>query len=195
MNNLSKMLLLLGEAVKSLESNFSTLKTDTETSISATNTELESVKELVLGQIFPVGSVYMTFLKSFDPNTSFGGTWEQVTDDAYLKIVTADGGATGGVMTHQLSSANLPKHTHAYSHNHSMGSGKYLITSEKSWSFETFSGSLSGSGYKLPIVKTGGATANRLVTDNFSGNTGDGGFGNSAYYPGYYGVYVWKRTA
>lgn len=195
MNNLSKMLLLLGKAVKSLESNFSTLKTNTETSISETNTELANVKDLVLGQIFPVGSVYMTFLKSFDPNTSFGGTWEQVTDDAYLKIVTADGGTTGGNEGHKITSSNLPKHTHAYSHSHSIASGKYVISSGNSWSFETYSGQLNGSGYKLPHVKTGGSEANRNNTDSFSGNTGDGGFGNTSYYPYYYGVYVWKRTA
>lgn len=195
MNNLSKMLLLVGKAIKSLENSFNTLKSDTENSISATNTELANVKEVVFGQIFPVGSVYMTYLNSFDPNTEFGGTWEQVTDDAYLKIVTNDGGVTGGTLTHTLSSANLPKHTHSYSHSHSMGSGKYLITSSVSWGFETYSGVLSGNGYKLPQIKDSATTANRLSTDSYSGNTGDGGFANNPYYPGYYGVYVWRRTA
>lgn len=39
----------------------------------------------------PVGEIY-TSVSSTSPASLFGGTWKQLTDDAYLKIVTAGAG-------------------------------------------------------------------------------------------------------
>ena len=160
------------------------------------DTIVSLIKDDLYKKIYPVGSVFMTKDYSFNPATAFGGTWKQITDDVYLKAVVEEsaGGVIGGTTNHTITSSNLPNHTHSYSHSHNMATGKYLISSAKAWTWETFGGTLSGNGYKLPMVKTGGDTANREWTDSYSGNTGNGNFDNSAYYPGYYGVYVWERT-
>ena len=160
------------------------------------DTIVSMIKDDLYKKIYPVGSVFMTKDYSFNPTTAFGGTWKQITDDVYLKAVVEEsaGGVIGGTTNHTITSSNLPKHTHSYSHSHNMATGKYLISSAKAWTWETFGGTLSGNGYKLPMVKTGGDTANREWTDSYSGNTGNGNFDNSAYYPGYYGVYAWERT-
>ena len=47
--------------------------------------------------IYPIGALYIT-TSTVSPAISFGGTWTQITDDAYLKIVNTVGavGALGG---------------------------------------------------------------------------------------------------
>jgi hypothetical protein len=151
----------------------------------------------ILKTVYPVGSVYMTSQKSFNPNDSFGGTWKQIEYDAYLKIVTENGGQTGGSTTHTIASDNLPAHTHPMEHNHKLdSSGKYVIASQTAYNWETFTGQLDGLGWKFPIVKTKCATTNIVNTQKYTGNTGKNTSASSptTYYPGYYGVYVWERT-
>lgn len=69
---------------------------------------------------YPIGSLYWTENKDFNPNTSFGGTWERIKD----KFIYAYGdgsdalGTQAGSNTVTLSSSNLPKHTHTLN-NHS----------------------------------------------------------------------------
>ena len=151
----------------------------------------------ILKTVYPVGSVYMTSQKSFNPNDSFGGTWKQIEYDAYLKIVTENGGQTGGSTTHTIASDNLPAHTHPMEHNHKLDSnGKYVIASQTAYNWETFTGQLDGLGWKFPIVKTKCATTNIVNTQKYTGNTGKNTSASNptTYYPGYYGVYVWERT-
>lgn len=154
------------------------------------------MKDELYKKIYPVGSVYMTSKADFNPNTSFGGTWTQITSDSYLKAVTTNGGTTGGELEHKITSDNLPNHTHNIKHSHQMANGYYLISSNKSWEFETFNGVLSdgNKAYKLTMVKNSSTTSNRKYTDSYTGTTSDTDFLNSPYYPGYYGVYVWERT-
>ena len=154
------------------------------------------MKDELYKKIYPVGSVYMTSQESFDPNTSFGGTWTQITSDSYLKAVTTNGGTTGGELEHKIASDNLPEHSHKMNHSHQIAGGKNIISSNNSWEFETFNGVLSNGNkaYKLTMVKNSSTTANRQWTDSYTGTTSDSGYLNSPYYPGYYGVYVWERT-
>lgn len=69
-------------------------------------------------KIYPVGSIYTTTSSSFDPNTSFYGTWStygagrvlvgQNTSDSSFN----DMGETGGAKTHTLTEDEMPAHTH-----------------------------------------------------------------------------------
>lgn len=54
----------------------------------------------------PVGEVYTTTNASFNPNTEWGGTWEKLSADAYLKIVTSGAGSTSGSLTSGGPSTN-----------------------------------------------------------------------------------------
>lgn len=63
--------------------------------------------------VFPIGYIYMTTSSSFDPNSTFGGTWTRIKD----RFLLADGdhyanGTTGGEATHTLTIDEMPSHTH-----------------------------------------------------------------------------------
>lgn len=118
--------------------------------------------------IYPIGSIYIS-VNAINPSRYFGGTWEQLTGDAYLKIVTEDAGTYAGTSSdHKIPISSMPSHTHGY-----MTSA--CATPMSGWNMGYGVGRY-GSNYD----------ANKNVN-----NTG----GGQAYYPYYYGVYCWKRTA
>lgn len=123
----------------------------------------------VLLAAYPVGSLYFT-TNSINPKTLFGGTWEQLTGDAYLKIVTSKPGQYNGTSTdHKIPIASMPKHDHT-----SINNAKYDDTN-----FTV------GGGYMMVAGNP------RYAGNPRTGMTGSG----QAYYPYYYGIYVWRRTA
>ena len=89
-------------------------------------------KKVLLDFCYPIGSYFITDSSNFDTTAKviahFGGTWEQITADAYLKAVTSNAGITGGSNT--IAVANLPAHNHSYNlstnstggHTHTRGS-------------------------------------------------------------------------
>lgn len=113
----------------------------------------------------PVNSYYMTD-DSTNPSDLFGGTWEQITGDAYLKIVTSDAGQLGGTSSdHKIPLSSIPSHTH--------GTAGYTNTAN------------TGSMYYKYAV---GA-------NSYGSSNTQGAGGGQAYYPYYLGIYLWKRTA
>ena len=125
-----------------------------------------------IDMIYPIGALYIT-TSTVSPEISFGGTWTQITDDAYLKIVNTAGtvGKLNGTSSeHKIPVSSMP------AHNHTGTVGSVVIDVGRSDSDFGWHTSTS-SGYR--------ANAGTLK------NTG----GGQAYYPYYYGVYVWKRTA
>lgn len=124
--------------------------------------------------IYPIGSLYIT-TSTVSPAVSFGGTWTQITNDAYLKIVTSNAGSLGGTSSnHKIPVSSMPSHSHPYNQ----------------WVFN--GSSASGTHYGYGWESNTGTMYNNMPSSWASiGNTG----GGQAYYPYYYGVYVWKRTA
>lgn len=119
--------------------------------------------------IYPIGSLYIT-TSAINPSILFGGTWAQLTGDAYLKVVTSGAGSYNGTTTnHTIPINSMP------SHNHRVG----------------YAGNL--------YYQSGGSswwTAGLTDTDMYSDTKGtDYTGGGQPYYPYYYGVYVWHRTA
>lgn len=164
-----------------------------------------AIKDQLYEKVYPVGSVYMTSDDNFNPEEVFGGTWHHVTDDVYLKAVMSGGGSTGGSTDHVITASNLPPHVHGMRHTHNVSSkGYYAIATQKTWQFETFGGKFTdhSAKYKVPMVRTATSsspsgeqrdcktTGSASITD-----TGTGGFANTAYHPGYYGVHIWERRA
>lgn len=123
--------------------------------------------------IYPVGSLYITTDTSFNPNIKFGGTWARLEGDVYLKNVPSSSGQPignygGTSSSHKIPIESIPSHTH----------GIY--------------GALTGE--TKPITNTGndwGVGTTRGWNQNSNTYTG----GGQAYYPYYYGVICWHRTA
>ena len=127
----------------------------------------DNSKISLIDTIYPMGSIYLS-INATNPSEYFGGTWEQITSDAYLKIVSSNAGSLGGTSAdHKIPIESMPSHTH----------GIY--------------GALTGE--TKPISNSGndwGVGTTRGWNQNSNTYTG----GGQAYYPYYYGVYVWKRT-
>lgn len=118
----------------------------------------------------PVGSIEIN-ITGTNPSEYLGGTWEQITSDAYLKIVTQNAGELGGTSSdHKIPISSMPSHNHQ----------------------TTFRGGNSGDGGNAPYAAgkvVGQNAAFNSYPDYWMGKAG----GGQAYYPYYYGVYIWKR--
>lgn len=122
-------------------------------------------------EVYPVGSIYMS-VNQTSPASFFGGTWEQLTADAYLKIVTSNGGSLGGTSSeHKIPVSSMPAHRHSL---------QLASTSGGDWSYVLNSASVD-------------KNKSAELSGGFTGSTDMRG-GGEAYYPYYYGVYVWKRV-
>ena len=120
--------------------------------------------------VYPVGSIYMS-VNSTDPAQLFGGSWTQIKDRFLLGAGTSyTNGSIGGAATCQLTTDNLPSHTHP----------QYIATT---------GGSISAN---MDYVDY--STSARTATQGIStGETGKGKAFNML--PPYLVVYMWKRTA
>ena len=100
--------------------------------------------------IYPVGSIYMS-VNSTNPNTLFGGTWEQLKDVFLLAAGdTYSAGSTGGEATHTLTVDEIPAHSHSFAVTGSAypgGGSNYFVK--------------SGSGFDTSEVG-GGAAHNNM---------------------------------
>lgn len=70
-------------------------------------------------KIYPVGSIYMS-VNNVNPETLFGGKWEQLKDRFLLGAGDSYGiGTTGGEASHILTIKEMPSHTHVQNpHSH-----------------------------------------------------------------------------
>ena len=59
---------------------------------------------------YPVGAIYMSS-SGTSPADLFGGTWEQIKDARFWQPNTSYG-STGGESSHQLSTSEMPSHSH-----------------------------------------------------------------------------------
>lgn len=121
--------------------------------------------------IYPIGSIYLT-TSSVSPQTLFGGTWEKITNDAYLKIATGStaGNLDGTSSEHKIPITSMPAHRHDFEQG-----GRPLY-----WD--------SG------LTGMGSLNSGTVVQSTWSARTKNAG-GGQAYYPYYYDVFVWRRTA
>lgn len=132
--------------------------------------------DFLLNQIYPIGSLYIT-TNAANPSTFLGGTWEQITSDAYLKIVSSNAGTLGGTSSdHKIPISSMPRH------RHDMTDRTY-----------------SGQTNKMGVRQDGGGGSHSVPsyasTNSYSVYTPDYEGGGNAYYPYYYGIYVFRRTA
>lgn len=162
--------------------------------------------------LFPIGAIYAATV-STNPNTLLGfGTWTAFADGKVMvgKAAAgtfATGGATGGSETNTIGSGNLPTHTHTIDHDH----GSVTSSTDGSHVHDvnvvdqsTSSGSVAnrglvtqGGGARNGVVTTAGSHTHTVDLPNFTGNSGNGGFANTALnnLQPYIVTYLWQRTA
>lgn len=142
----------------------------------------DGTKLSIVDLIYPVGSIYMS-VNAANPETLFGGTWQQIKDRFLLSAGdTYTAGSTGG-----SAKATLPSHTHT------VGSGGYQLWGAKSGKGSTEPGNQISGNAKYYAAATGGSTSNY----KWLGSVDSKGVSDvsQANMPPYLAVYVWQRIS
>lgn len=136
----------------------------------------------VLGA-YPIGTIYMN-VNETSPAELFGGVWEQLTADAYFKIVASNGGNFGGTSSeHKIPIESMPNHNHT---QHAEGSNYSEPEVFRGYG-DSETGSFCGNSHRANnteaiYIQNG----SRYITTMKTG-------GGQPYYPYYYGIYAWIR--
>ena len=112
--------------------------------MSLVNTNIKTVQNGcqidLLEFFYPIGSIYLSLNSSFNPNTTWGGTWVQLSNFLYPTSDSSCLGCSGGSSTITLTSDNIPLRSHYHSycptgivcsgglHNHNIYSNIYSAT-------------------------------------------------------------------
>ena len=134
------------------------------------------VAQDLIDLIYPVGCLFITTDKTFNPNNTLGGTWARLEGDVYLKNVPSSstsqpiGNYGGTASDHKIPISSMPSHSH-------QGSIMYTPGDTSVWNYFYFSPDGGGVG--------NGAWSGSLRI----GSSG----GGQAYYTYYYGIICWHR--
>lgn len=167
-------------------------------------------KKSLLDLFYPVGAIYLSF-SSTNPETLFGGTWQQLTG-RFLRMANDTG--TGGNDT--MSASMLPAHSHGLndhkhhfkwtgSHTHTpyrndvgnnaQGRARYYKTDASAgtkWGMVTND---SSGGVGNLMISSTSITVEGDTGGNSGQTTNAGSGGNGNNMPAYQNVYAWRRTA
>lgn len=141
----------------------------------------------VFDLVYPVGSIYETDNEGFDPNDSFGGTWERIKGKVIVGVDKEDGafdtvGKTGGEKNHTLIESELPQISGDLQF-HGSENGSHIY---------------NRSGHFNGTKVTGKYRTASAMSGAFSFSTLSFAFGGGAAHnnmPPYYVAYIWRRTA
>lgn len=133
----------------------------------------QNVIRSILDFFYPVGTIYTTEDKDFNPSTRWGGKWELIKD----RMIIGAGNSyavksTGGEATHTLTGKEIPAHNH-------------VATFRIQWYNDVRNG----------LMFTGWGASNAQVDyqTQYTGYAGEGHAHNNL--PPYYSAYIWRRTA
>lgn len=129
--------------------------------------DMNEIKKAINDLIRPVGSYYETSDTSFDPNVTWGGTWELETDGTVLvsKSTTSgskfnvDVGTVIGEETHKLTIDEMPSHNHSggiLHNNQASGGARFYFQAPGTTNGTNFSNSLN-------IGSTGGSQVHNNI--------------------------------
>ena len=167
---------------------------------------LNTWKNTLFNSIYPVGSVYVTFSSTFDPNSAFSGTWERCAQGRALVGVDPSNPLFNAANKNYGSpNAIVPEHTH------SVDSNSVLTTSSNgahthTWSIKynddnsgTRGQDLFGPGRTKTVkysTSSNGAHTHTVPahTHSMENPGGSESVINKNYQPSV-AVFIWKRTA
>lgn len=150
----------------------------------ASKRDIDSIKNTIVDEIYPVGSIYMS-VNDTNPATLFGGEWERIQDTFLLASGTNHlSGSTGGAENVTLSVANLPAH----SHTPNMSGELFVTTSDSEANNTRVTYSASGNRY------VDGLTTQSHFHHRINSNSVGSGTAHNNM-PPYLAVNVWKRIA
>lgn len=107
---------MANKKISELQAATSVSKDDTLVVVSDGSTKKISMSNII-DFFYPIGSIYQTENSDFDPNTTFGGTWELIKGKSIIGVDENDAdynlpGIEGGSKTHKLTVDELPPHNH-----------------------------------------------------------------------------------
>ena len=152
--------------------------------------EVSNNLNLVWSHVYPVGCLFETTDSAFNPQTHFGGTWEQYgagrVTVGYSSGETEfnSGGKTGGAKTHTLTEAQIPSHQHDTINPPQYGSAYPTFGPALSANENNHQKILGGAG------GGGSATNAGIIKTGFKGS----GQAHNNLQP-YITVFRWRRTA
>ncbi len=131
--------------------------------------------------LYPIGSIYISTSPTFNPNTTWGGTWEQTARGRCLIGAndTYPIGSIGGEAEHILTDSEMPIHRH--------GAGRYT-------GYELTNAGIRGAdSSSQPLYQTLIANTNSTNYSNrLESNTAGLGLAHNNMQP-YLAVYIWER--
>ena len=154
----------------------------------------------MLNNIYPIGSIYMS-VNDVNPETIFGGTWEQIKDTFLLSAGDAySAGSTGGEANHTLTINEIPSHTHGSKTLTGAWDSNGLTSVTSANHYANTSGIVSrstrASGYFDNTDRQEISNSYNRISINATHEHNSVG-GNSSHnnMPPYLAVYMWKRIA
>lgn len=140
----------------------------------------------LIDRIYPVGSIYISTSASFNPQTTWGGTWVKTAKGRCL-IGANDYnyplGATGGEERHYLSGNEMPPHGHTAGKVYNYKLSNYGIKAD-AW---------DKNGDQVLYIDQTSVTSSQS-SNILSTNSTGGGASHNNMQP-YLAVYIWERTA
>lgn len=156
-----------------------------------------NLKTSIIDLIYPIGSIYMS-VNAVNPNSLFGGMWEQIKDKFLLGSGTYQNGSVGGESTHTLTVNEMPSHTHTQNeHTHTQDQHNHLISNNGRHGMNgknsNYAYSDGDSKSNSNAMYTGNATPTIHGTTATNNYTGGGQPHNNM--PPYIAVNIWKRIS
>jgi len=149
----------------------------------------------ILDLIYPTGTLYITEVASFNPNTEWIGTWS--LDCIGQTIVGVDTAQTEfNTVNKTGGSKYMLQHGHTYSgtvswvgdHEHGLR-GYWTVNTGSSKQVAAFTDTYGGVSGDTPVIEAG------AHDHTYSGTTANAGTGNSGNLQPYKTKYMWTRTA
>ena len=117
--------------------------------------DMNQIKNAI-NNLFPVGFIIEVDNAEFDPNVSWGGTWERDKGHVIVSVDEEDtdfsaSGKTGGEKEVTLTVEQMPKHNHLYDKGSNVNAAGYLVQ-------VGYAGGVP-SGSKGNVIDTGGGQA------------------------------------
>lgn len=140
---------------------------------------------------YPVGSIYQTSNANFDPNVTFGGTWELITNKFLIGAGDEYENGEEGGSTEHTHKYGVMYHTYFYTVQMESGQGGVLTMENGS---ETTLGTET-TVTTTDTVATNNANAASSKNVTAYAKSSIGYTGKESTIPPYKAVYMWERTA